>query len=55
MYVVLFMRISGAVIDVEKGREDLGKAEKFKKAATKKKFICLAFLIVAVIIILLGK
>ena len=46
---------SGAVIDVEKGRDDLGKAEKFKKAATKKKFICLALVVVIVIIILLGE
>ena len=43
----------GAVIDVERGREDLGKAEKFKKAATKKKFILIAILVVVVIIILL--
>ena len=45
--------IEGAVIDVERGREDLGKAEKFKKAATKKKFILLAILVVVVLIILL--
>ena len=45
--------IVGAVIDVERGREDLGKAEKFKKAATKKKFILLAILVVVVLIILL--
>ena len=45
----------GAAIDVERGREDLGKAEKFKKAALKKKFICLAIIIVAVLIILLSK
>ena len=45
--------IIGAVIDVERGREDLGKAEKFKKAATKKKFILLVILVVVVLIILL--
>merc|ERR1719477_86572 len=45
--------INSAVIDVEKGREDLGKAENFKKAATKKKFILLAILVVVVLIILL--
>ena len=45
----------GAAIDIERGREDLGKAEKFKKAALKKKFLCLGILIVAVIIILLSK
>ena len=44
---------TGAVIDVERGREDLGKAEKFKKAATKKKFILLAILVVVVMIVLL--
>ena len=47
--------INSAVIDVEKGREDLGKAENFKKAATKKKFILLAILVVVVLIILLSK
>jgi len=45
--------INSAVIDVEKGREDLGKAENFKKAATKKKFILIAILVVVVLIILL--
>jgi len=45
--------VNSAVIDVEKGREDLGKAEKFKKAATKKKFILAAILAVVVLIILL--
>jgi len=45
--------INSAVIDVEKGREDLGKAESFKKAATKKKFILIAILVVVVLIILL--
>merc|ERR1712025_542296 len=45
--------VNSAVIDVERGREDLGKAEKFKKAATKKKFILLAILVVVVLIILL--
>ena len=45
----------GAAIDVERGREDLRKADSFKKAAMKKKFICLGLLVVAVIIILLGK
>ena len=47
--------VNSAVIDVEKGREDLGKAEKFKKAATKKKFILAAILAVVVLIILLSK
>ena len=41
--------------DIEKGREDLGKAENFKKAANKKKFILAAILAVVVLIILLGK
>lgn len=45
--------IHSAGIDVERGREDLDKAGKFKKAALKKKFLCLGILIVAVIIILL--
>jgi len=45
--------VNSAVIDVEKGREDLGKAEKFKKAATKKKFILAALLALVVLIILL--
>jgi len=45
--------VNSAVIDVEKGREDLGKAEKFKKAATKKKFILIAILMVVILIILL--
>jgi len=45
--------VNSAVIDVEKGREDLGKAEKFKKAATKKKFILTIILVVVVLIILL--
>lgn len=39
--------------DIEKGREDLGKAENFKKAANKKKFILAAILAVVVLIILL--
>ena len=47
--------VNSAVIDVERGREDLGKAEKFKKAATKKKFILTIILVVVVLIILLGK
>ena len=47
--------IADAVIDVEKGKDDLGKAEKYKQAAMKKKFIFLAILIVLVTIILLGK
>ena len=45
----------GAVIDVERGKEDLGKAGKFKKAALKKKVLCIGILVVAVIIILLSK
>jgi len=45
--------VNSAVIDVERGREDLGKAEGFKKAANKKKFILAAILIVVVLIILL--
>ncbi len=45
----------GAAIDIERGREDLAKAEKSKKSALKKKFLCFGILIVAVIIILLGK
>ena len=49
------MTITDAVIDVEKGKDDLGKAEKYKQAAMKKKFIFLAILIVLVTIILLGK
>jgi len=44
--------INNAVIDVERGRENLGAAEKFKKAANRKKFICIALLVVLVIIIL---
>ena len=47
--------IADAVIDVERGKDDLGKAEKYKQAAMKKKFIFLAILIVLVTIILLGK
>ena len=49
------MTIADAVIDVERGKDDLGKAEKYKQAAMKKKFIFLAILIVLVTIILLGK
>jgi len=45
--------VNSAAIDVERGREDLRKADSFKKAAMKKKFICLGLLVVAVIIILL--
>jgi len=45
--------VNSAVIDVEKGREDLGKAESFKKAANKKKFILAGILAVLVLIILL--
>ena len=44
---------SDAVMDVEKGKENLGKAEKFKKAAMKKKVIFAVVLIVLVIVILL--
>ena len=47
--------LSDAVIDVERGRENLGAAEKFKKAANRKKFICIALLVVLVIIILFSK
>ena len=46
---------AGAAIDVERGREDLGKAQDFKKKALKKKILCLGLVVVAVIIILLGK
>ena len=49
------MSSPGAVIDVERGKEDLGKAGKFKKAALKKKVLCIGILVVAVIIILLSK
>lgn len=45
--------VNNAEIDVEKGREDLGKAENFKKAANKKKFILAGILAVVVLIILL--
>ena len=47
--------VNNAEVDVEKGREDLGKAENFKKSANKKKFILAAILAVVVLIILLGK
>ena len=47
--------VNHAEVDIEKGREDLGKAENFKKAANKKKFILAAILAVVVLIILLGK
>ena len=40
---------------MERGREDLGKAQDFKKKALKKKILCLGLVVVAVIIILLGK
>ena len=40
-------------MDVEKGKENLGKAEKFKKAAMKKKVIFAAVIIVLVLVILL--
>ena len=49
------MTIADAVIDVERGKDDLGKAEKYKQAAMKKKFIFMAILIVLVTIVLLGK
>lgn len=45
--------VNHAEVDIEKGREDLGKAENFKKAANKKKFILAAILAVVVLIILL--
>eukprot|EP00090_Calanus_glacialis_P003505 TRINITY_DN12583_c0_g1_i1.p1 TRINITY_DN12583_c0_g1~~TRINITY_DN12583_c0_g1_i1.p1 ORF type:complete len:377 (-),score=128.12 TRINITY_DN12583_c0_g1_i1:481-1611(-) len=45
--------VNNAEVDVEKGREDLGKAENFKKSANKKKFILAAILAVVVLIILL--
>ena len=44
-----------AVIDVEKGREDLGKAQKYKQAAMKKKCILIGILIAVVVIVLLSK
>ena len=56
--LIIFLNLvftPGAAIDIERGREDLGKAEKFKKAALKKKFLCIGILIVAAIIILLSK
>ena len=49
------MTIADAVIDVERGKDDLGKAEKYKQAAMKKKFIFMAILVVLVTIVLLGK
>lgn len=45
--------VNNAVMDVEKGKENLGKAEQFKKAAMKKKVIFAVVLIVLVIVILL--
>jgi len=45
--------VNSAVVDVERGRADLGKAENFKKAATKKKFILGGILLLLVLIILL--
>ena len=47
--------LSDAVIDVEKGREDLGKAQKYKQAAMKKKFILIGILVAVVVIVLLSK
>jgi len=45
--------INAAVIDVERGREDLGKAEESKKSATKKKFILGGILLILILIIVL--
>ena len=47
--------ITGAAIDIERGRDDLSKAKNFKEAALKKKILCFGILIVAVIIILLSE
>ena len=47
--------VNHAVIDIERGRDDLGKAEKFKKSANKKKFILIGIAVVIVLIVLLGK
>ena len=52
---VISSSCTGAAIDVERGRENLGKAEEFKKKALKKKFICIVLLVVASLIILLGE
>ena len=40
---------------MEKGREDLGKAQKYKQAAMKKKFILIGILVAVVVIVLLSK
>lgn len=45
--------VNNAVIDVEKGKDNLGKAEQFKKAAMKKKVIFGVILVILVIVILL--
>eukprot|EP00092_Neocalanus_flemingeri_P009798 GFUD01010558.1.p1 GENE.GFUD01010558.1~~GFUD01010558.1.p1 ORF type:complete len:373 (+),score=121.41 GFUD01010558.1:50-1168(+) len=45
--------VNSAEVDVERGRDDLGKAENFKKSANKKKMILIAILAVVVLIILL--
>ena len=52
-FVTMMFLFSDAVMDVEKGKENLGKAEQFKKAAMKKKVIFAVVLIVLVIVILL--
>jgi len=45
--------INSAVIDVERGRDDLAKAEENKKSANKKKFILGGILALLILIILL--
>ena len=51
--VKIMFPFTDAVIDVEKGKDNLGKAEQFKKAAMKKKVIFGVILVILVIVILL--
>jgi len=49
----IYQNVLNAEIDVEKGREELGKAEEHQKSARKKKLICAILLIIVILIILL--